>query len=302
MSDRPIPDRLATRQAVEAWRDRSFRRLPALKIRGERSALQFVNAVGFCFTLSHFGLPVPSLYVAVCGRRNPRWPRRTHHDAEIGLTWNLKDSLPAKRLVHYGKLVKGKPTLVALDLFPAFCTLIREGKRSGDYILDYRQGRMTRAAVLVLEALHERGALATPDLRKAVAMHGAERTAEFDRAMAELQRGLWIAKVEEVYDPDFYYRWDLLDNWLPEPLVASHDLGRAAAVRRLLAAYLRSAGAAQTRFMAGLLDLRPAEVEAGLAALEASGAIRQGQPVRGLQGSWALWRGDARAGDGSGVG
>jgi len=301
MSERPFRGLLATRQAVEAWRDRSFRRLPALKVRGERSALQFVNAVGFCFTLSHFGLPVASLYVAVCGRRNPRWPRRTHHDAEIGLTWNLKDSLPAKRLVHYGKLVKGKPTLVSLDLFPAVCALIREGKGSGDYILDYRQGRMTRAAVLVLEALHERGALATPDLRKAVAMHGAERTAEFDRAMAELQRGLWIAKVEEVYDPDFYYRWDLLDNWLPEPLAASHNLGREAAVRRLLAAYLRSAGAAQTRFLASLLDLRLGEVEEGLAALEASGAIRQGQPVRGLPGSWALWRGDARLEDGSGV-
>jgi len=302
MSDRPPRDLFATRQAVEAWRDRGFRRLPALKIRGERSALQFVNAVGFCFTLSHFGLPVPSLYVAVCGRRNPRWPRRTHHDAEIGLTWSLKDSLPAKRLVHYGKLVKGKPTLVSLGLFPAFCALIREGKGSGDYILDYRQGRMTRAAVLVLEALHEGGALATPDLRKAVAMHGAERTAEFDRAMAELQRGLWIAKVEEVYDPDFYYRWDLLDNWLPKPLAASHGLGREAAVRRLLAAYLRSAGAAQTRFLAGLLDLRVGEVEAGVAAPETRGAIRQGQPIRGLEGLWALWRGDARLDDGSGVG
>ncbi|MBP1774107.1 MAG: hypothetical protein H6Q86_113 [candidate division NC10 bacterium] len=301
MSERPIRDRLATRQAVEAWRDRSFRRLPALKVRGERSALQFVNAVGFCFTLSHFGLPVPSLYVAVCGRRNPRWPRRTHHDAEIGLTWNLKDSLPAKRLAHYGKLVKGKPTLVSLDLFPAFCALIREGKGSGDYILDYRQGRMTRAAVLVLETLHERGALATPDLRKAVAMHGAERTAEFDRAMAELQRGLWIAKVEEVYDPDFYYRWDLLDNWLPEPLAASHDLGRAAAVRLLLVDYLCSAGAAQARFLGGLLDLPLAEVEAGLAALEADGAIRRSQAIRGLPGLWAVWLGDAHRRDDAGA-
>ncbi len=302
MRDRPTRDLLATRPAVEAWRDHSFRRLPTLKIRGERSALQFVNAVGFCFTLSHFGLPVASLYVAVCGRRNPRWPKRTHHDAEIGLAWNLKNSLPAKRLVHYGKLVKGKPTLVALDLFPAFCALVREGKGSGDYILDYRQGRMTRAAVLILEALHERGALATPDLRKAVAMHGAERTAEFDRAMAELQRGLWIAKVEEVYDPDFYYRWDLLDNWLPEALAASHELSRGAAAQRLLAAYVRSAGAAQTRFLASLLDLPLSEVEAGLAALEAGGAIRQGQRVRGLPGFWVLWRGDAHSGVGSGMG
>jgi DNA glycosylase AlkZ-like len=302
MSDRPMRNVIATRQAVEAWRDRSFRRLPALKVRGERSALQFVNAVGFCFTLSHFGLPVASLYVAVCGRRNPRWPKRTHHDAEIGLTWNLKDSLPAKRLVHYGKLVKGKPTLVSLGLFPAFCALIREGKGSGDYILDYRQGRMTRAAVLILDALNERGSLATPDLRKAVALHGAERTAEFDRAMAELQRGLWIVKVEEVYDPDFYYRWDLLDNWLPEPLARSLTLDRDIAVQRLLAAYLRGAGAGQARFLASLFGLGLAQVEAGLAALEAEGVIRQGQRIRGLPGAWTLWLGDAHPADGPGAG
>jgi uncharacterized protein YcaQ len=150
---------------------------------------------------------------------------------------------------------------------------------------------------MVLEALHDRGALSTPDLRRAPAMHGADRTAEFDRAMAELQRGLWIVKVEEVYDPDFYYRWDLLDNWLPEPLAASHDLGREVAVKRLLAAYLRGAGAAQARFLASLLDLRLAEIEAGLAALEAEGAIWQGQRIRGLPSSWILWRGDAHPGD-----
>jgi hypothetical protein len=283
-----------TRQAVEAWRDRTFRRLPERRVRGEQSALQFVNEVGFCFTLSDFGLPAPSLYVAVCGRRRPRRPRHTHHDPEIGLAWNLKDSLPAKRLTYYGKLVKGKPTLVSLGLFPAFCALIREGKGSGDYILDYRQGRMTRAATLILETLNERGALATPELRRAAAMHGAERTAEFDRAMAELQRGLWIVKVEEVYDPDFYYRWDLLDNWLPDPLLAARDLGREEAVRRLVSTYLKSAAAAQPRFVANLLGLDAREVGMALDSLEAGGSIRQGQHIKGLPGSWVVWAGQGK--------
>jgi hypothetical protein len=239
---------------------------------------------------------VASLYVAVCGRRNPRWPTHTHHDPEIGLTWNLKNSLPANRLTYYGKLVRGKPTLVSLDLLPAFCALIREGKGSGDYIVDYRQGRMTRAAVRILEALHERGSLPTPELRRAVALHGAERTAEFDRTMAELQRGLWIAKVEEVYEPDFHYRWDLLDNWLPEPLAASRDLTREPAVRRLLSAYLRGAGAGQARFMASLFGTSLVEVEAGLAALEATGAVRLDQRIGGWPGSWAVWNGNAHSG------
>ena len=278
-----------TRHAVEAWRDRTFRRRPQLKVRGEKTATQFVNDVGFCFTLSDFGLPVASLYVAVCGRRHPRWPKHTHHDPEIGLTWDLKDRLPAKRLSYYGKLIKGKPTLVSLSLLPAFCALIRDGKGSGDYILDYRQGRMTRAAMAILEALHDAGPRSTPELRKAVAMREPDRTAEFDRAMAELQRGLWIVKVEEIYEPDFYYRWDLLDNWLPDPVAASLDLPRETAVRRLVASYLRCAAASQPRFLAGLFGLAVDEVETALRSLKAEGCLHQDRRIKGLPGNWVVW-------------
>jgi hypothetical protein len=290
------PSIAATRQAVEAWRDRTFRRLPRLRVRGERSARAFVDEVGFCFTLSDFGLPVASLYVAVCGRRHPRWPRHTHHDPEIGLTWNLKDSLPARRETYYGKLVKGKPTLVSLDLFPAFVALIRGGKGSGDYILDYRQGLMSRPALAILEALHEAGPLATPEIRRAVQLTDPERTTQFDRAMAELQRGLWIVKVEEIYDPDFYYRWDLLDNWLPDPIQAGLQLSRREALGRLVATYLRGAAASQDRFLAGLFGVGRGEVEGTLQVLAATGQVQLGQRIRGLAGEWVLWQGDADPG------
>lgn len=287
-----LPRSVITRQEVEAWRDRAFRRLPRLRVRGEKTALQFVNEAGFCFTLSDFGLPVASLYVAVCGRRHPRWPKHTHHDPAIGLTWDLKDRLPARGLTYYGKLVRGKPTLVSLDLLPAFCALIRDGKGSGDYIVDFRQGRMSRAAVAILEAIHDAGPLVTPQLRKAVAMRDPDRTADFDRAMAELQRGLWIVKVEEIYDPDFYYRWDLLDNWLPAPVAASLGLPREEAVRRLVATYLRGAAASQARFLAGLFGLAVDEVEAALASLEADGRVGRDQRIKGLPGSWVVWTGE----------
>jgi hypothetical protein len=120
-------------------------------------------------------------------------------------------------------------------------------------------------------------------------MHGAERTAEFDRAMAELQRGLWIAKVEEVYDPDFYYRWDLLDNWLPEPLVEGRGFGRAEAVRRLVTTYLKSAAVSQDRFLAGLFGLGVEEVKAALDSLEADGSVRRDQRITNLHGVWVVW-------------
>lgn len=288
------PNRLASRREVEAWRDRAFRRLPARRVRGEASALRFVEEVGLCFTLSDFGLPVASLYVAVCGRRHPRRPRHTHLDPEIGLTWNLKDALPARRQVYYGKLVRGKPTLVSLGLFPAFCALIRGGKGSGDYLLDYRQGRMSRPAASILESLLEAGPRLTPELRRAVGLVGPAHTATFDRAMAELQRGLWVVKVEEVYEPDFAYRWDLLDHWLPDSLEAGRGLSKPAAARRILQAYLAGAGAAPARFLASLFGLGLAEVSGALAGLEADGLVATGRPIRGLPGEQVVWTGGRR--------
>src|SRR5262249_56189893 len=67
------------------------------------------------------------------------------------------------------------------------------------------------------------------------------RTREFERAMAELQQGLWIVKTEERYEPTFSYRWDLLERWLPEQVAEGRRLGRAAALDRLLTRHLRAA-------------------------------------------------------------
>ncbi len=73
------------------YRDRRFRRLPHLRVRGERTALLFVNDVGFCSTFARFPEGVPCLWEAVAGRRDPRWPKHSHHDHWIGLTWELKE-------------------------------------------------------------------------------------------------------------------------------------------------------------------------------------------------------------------
>src|SRR6266540_3804488 len=67
------------------------------------------------------------------------------------------------------------------------------------------------------------------------------KTREFERAMGELQQGLWIVKTEERYEPTFSYRWDLLERWLPEATAEGRRLRRAAALDRVLARHLRGA-------------------------------------------------------------
>ena len=85
-----------------------------------------MDAVGFCSTFYRFPEGVACLWEAVVGRARPRWPRHSHHDDGVGLTWQLKDDLPAARRVYYGKLLHGRPVLVALDLLPAFYALVRD--------------------------------------------------------------------------------------------------------------------------------------------------------------------------------
>ncbi|MFQ5684826.1 MAG: hypothetical protein ACE5HC_16355 [Candidatus Binatia bacterium] len=277
------------RAALEALRDRAFHRLPHLRVRTEKHALRFIEKVGFCLTFRTFGYILPCLYVAICGRRHPGWPKHTHHHPAVGLTWELKDTLPAKRLVYYGKLLKGKPTLVSLEILPAFVAVIRDGRRSGDYLFDYRDGRLSRPALQLMDALMEMHPLETRALRRRAGLRSPVQTPQFERAMAELQRKLWVVKVEELTEPTFSYRWDFLDHWLPEQVRRGEELSRDEAILQLLKAYLRIVIASQERPMARLLDLSAGEVERALASLAANGVISRGMPIRALPGRWVLW-------------
>src|SRR3989441_707883 len=141
----------------------------------ERAAVGFVEAVGFCSTFYRFPEGVACLWEAVVGRSSPRWPRRSHHDAGIGLTWDLKDTLPSKKRVYYGKLLKGRPLLVALELFPAFYAQARGRQRARDYREEYAAGRMSHTARRLMDALVREHPQYTRGLRRGGVPRGVGR-------------------------------------------------------------------------------------------------------------------------------
>jgi hypothetical protein len=275
---------------LERERDRRFRRLPSRRVRSERAALAFVEAVGLCSTFYRFPDGVACLWEAVAGRAHPRWPRHSHHDAAIGLTWELKDVLPAKKRVYYGKLLRGRPLLVALDLFPAFYALVRGRQRARDFAAEYAAGRLSHTAHHVLKALVSEHPQYTRELRGNCFMLEPRRTRDFERAMAELQQGLWVVKTEERYEPTFSYRWDLLEAWLPDAVAEGRRLPRAAAIERLIERYLRGAVYASERALGRLFGFRKDEVAAAVARLERAGALRAGCAVDGWPGRWLVHR------------
>jgi len=273
---------------LEARRAQCFRHRPGLRVRSDRAAAAFVDAVGVCSTFYRFPDGVACLWEAVVGRERPRWPRHSHHDAGVGLTWELKDSLPARRRCYYGKLLKGRPVLVALDLFPAFYALVRGRQRARDYLAEYRAGRMSATAKRLMDSFFRESPQYTRGLRADTFMLEASKTREFERAMAELQQGLWIVKTEERYEPSFSYRWDLLERWLPEPVAEGRSLGRPAALDRLLARYLEGAVYSTPARMVRLFGLRATETHQAVARLAKAGKVRVGVEVAGWPGHWVV--------------
>jgi len=269
-------------------RRRNFRQVPSLRLGSPAAARRFVDAVGVCSTFYVFSDGLASLWEAVAGRPRPRWPRRSHHDPAIGLTWELKDVLPGRRQVYYGKLVKGRPVLVALDLFPAFYALVRGAQRARDYAREYEAGRLSLGARRIMASLMRESPQYTRGLRAECFMLEPSRTREFERAMAELQQGLWIVKTAERYEPSFSYRWDVLERWLPEAAAEGRRLGRAAALDRLLARYLRAAVYSTPARLGRLFAVPRAEVEAAVARLERARALRTAVVIAGQPGHWVV--------------
>src|SRR5262249_47152349 len=181
---------------IEQHRDRMWRRTPELRVETAFEAEALVEDVGFCATLTDARRPGPSLYVAVCGRRDAYMPRNVQKDPEASLAWFIKDDLMRRGRVYYAKLVKARSTLIARRLVPHFNGLGGVARRS--------EGRLLgRDAQAVLKALRAEWEMGTADLREASRVNDRAR---FARAIDELQRTMKVIPGDVLYKP-FTYIW-----------------------------------------------------------------------------------------------
>jgi hypothetical protein len=274
---------------LEQRRDRRFCRRPRLRVHNERTALQFIEDVGFCLVFTNRTQQLPCLWVAVCGRRDPVFPQHSHHDPELMLTWNLKDLLPAKRRVYYGKLLLGKPSMVSLAHFPDFYAL-HGPAHDEQYLYDYGDGRLSRAAKQIMDVLVADHPLPTKELKRRTRLDASRSRPIFDQAIAELQRQLYITMIEARYEPTFTYVWDLLETWLPEPVARGRKVLRHDAVYRLVKQYLSVVAYASVTQTERVVGVPRVEVEAAASRLRDEGVVDIGAPIHGLPGTWFVWK------------
>ncbi len=277
---------------IAAHRDITYRRTPGRRLHTADDAARWVDEVGFAFLFPDPAIEMPSLWQATCGEVRPI-PSH-HHDHDLGHVWGWKDSLPAQRRIFYAKLLRGKPMLVALDHAPLFYALTDNFGDEADYLAEYEAGALSVEAKRVYEALLAQGQAApTSVLRRVAGLEGKAHMGRFDRAVAELQRGMKIVKVG-ISDSNrwgYAYVYDLLPRAYPHIPEQAQALSRRDAMRGLLRRYLTSVGAARVDQVARLFTWDASLVDRLAEELAAEGVSRG--PVEGLASDCLVW-GDLR--------
>lgn len=217
-------------EAIESYRDRAWCREPELRIEDALAAERFIERVGFCAALTDSRRPGPSLYIAVCGRRDAHMPRNVQKDPESSLAWTIKDEIVRRGRVYYGKLRGNRSIFVARRLVPYFNALTdTQRSRSRPELSDDAQN--------ILKVLRKEWEMASRDLRRA---SGVSDRYSFNKALDELQRAFKVMPSEIVYEPLFTYIWSLAEARFQDEL--KQRVKREEALTEIARAYLTSAG------------------------------------------------------------
>ena len=264
--DKPTP----LREQFELHRDRMWRRDEELRVESALDVERFIEDVGFANTLTDTRRAGPSLYIAVCGRRDVSLPRHVQKDEETRLTWYLKDEVMRRGRVYYAKLAGGRSMFVAPRLISHFAAVWMPRRKDEAEVL-------SPAAQRVLKLLRREHELATADLR---AESGVTERAKFTRALDELQRTMKVIPQDVIYQP-FSYIWGLAEDRFPEEL--RKRIRRKTALREVARAYLAGAGMTLLGETARVTGL--SRVEAGLGNHQ---LVDEGYAVRVSRGVYAL--------------
>jgi hypothetical protein len=217
-------------EEIEQYRDHKWRREDALRVDSAEDVERMVEELGFCLGLTDARTNLPSVFTAVCGRRDAFLPRNVQKDEEASRAWVLKDEVIARGRVYYAKLLKGKSWFVAPRLIPAFNAIwgVPKTREAKD---------LSGSANKILKVLREEWEMASADLR---AEAGITTRPRFNKALDKLQLTMKVVPQEVVYVPRFTYIWTLSEARFPKELKIK--MPREKAVRELARAYLSMCG------------------------------------------------------------
>ncbi len=244
---------------LEEYRDERWCREGTRQVETAFDAECFIEQVGFAACLTDSRRPGPSLYVAVCGRRDAVMPRNVQKDEEASLTWVLKDEIVKRGKVYYAKLARGKTMFLAPRMIPYFHAIW--GMRKSE-----EKRRLSRNAQKILHVLRKEWEMGTSDLRDA---SGVKDRKAFTRGLDELQAAMIVVPSQVFYQPKFTYVWTLGVGRFPDAL--RRRVSRETALREIARCFLAGAGMTIPGEMARVTGLPRPDAGRGNRALVAEG-------------------------------
>jgi len=244
---------------AEDFRDTQWQRESTRQVETAFDAERFIERVGFAACMTDSRRSGPSLYVAVCGRRDAVMPRNVQTDEEASLAWRLKDELLKRGRVYYAKLARGKAMFLAPRMIPYFSAIW--GVRRAD-----EKRRLSRKAQGILRILRHEWEMATSDLRDESKIK--DRKA-FTAALDELQAAMLVVPSDVCYEPKFTYIWTLGVGRFPDQM--RRRINRDVALREIARAFLTGAGLTIPGELARVTGLSRPEAGRGNRALVAEG-------------------------------
>jgi len=230
---------------LNTHRSQTFRLPPLKRLSSPSQALTFVNARGFIYFWPIKGIDLPSLWTAVAGDR----PVADKHDDPGHITWGWKDDALDKKIWYYAKILRGKATMISLDVAPYFYALSENyGAPEEDYLIAYHEGRLTQASKQVYETLLDNGSLNTLDLRKKAKLSNA-KDSEFNKALEQLQKDFKILPVGVAQAGAWKYShiYEIVSRHFPDLSEQARQISESQARAKLLELYFASVGATQLR-------------------------------------------------------
>lgn len=272
---------------IQAYRDRTYRLAPGMRLTSKEQAIAYVKERGFVYFWPIKEVTLPSLWGAVAGDR----PVADEHDDPGHVTWGWKDELLGTRVWYYAKVLRKKATFISLDILPAFYALSENyGEPEQDYQVQYDEGRLTVEAKTLYETLLTQGPLDTVSLRKLARMTSKASNSPFNRALEMLQADFKILPVGIAQAGAWKYAfvYECVHRWYLDLPERARPIRQAAARARLAELYLRSVGAAQPRDFALLFGWGTKEIGQAVDNLVAAGIAQPNVTVADRPGTWIV--------------
>ena len=218
------------------------------RVRSVDDALDFVNERGFIFFWPIKDLVFPSLWSAAAGDR----PVPEEHDDPGHVTWDWKDSMLGKRRWYYARVLRRRNTIISLASAPFFYALSQNfGDPEGDYLEQYRSGRMTQEAKAIYESLLREGPLDSIALRRSARLASLDNHNRFNKALDDLQVDFKVLPtgVSDAGSWHYSFIYDLTFRHFPEIPEEARFIQENQARARLAELFWRSLGAAPPAYL-----------------------------------------------------